>query len=239
MSQAHPAAAGAAAASTRWCPTPEQLMILEEMYRGGIKTPNAAQIQQITAHLSLYGKIEGKNVFYWFQNHKARDRQKLRRRLTKQLMLQHQHQLQLYQQSDYFHQQQNSNHLLHYFPEPPAAFCPPPPAAAAGFHHQLSHRNSPTFLAQEQMQYTSCGPRMIDYTWKVEVPEAKETKKRPISRSDGDDWVIITEVGPTSACCTPTNNRPLKTLQLFPVKDESSTSSDLPPAGSLHPSSPT
>jgi hypothetical protein len=67
--------------STRWCPTPEQLMILEEMYRGGLRTPNASQIQQITAHLSSYGRIEGKNVFYWFQNHKARDRQKLRRRL--------------------------------------------------------------------------------------------------------------------------------------------------------------
>ncbi|KAL6624334.1 hypothetical protein ACP70R_031655 [Stipagrostis hirtigluma subsp. patula] len=67
--------------STRWCPTPEQLMILEEMYRGGMRTPNASQIQQITAHLAAYGRIEGKNVFYWFQNHKARDRQKLRRRL--------------------------------------------------------------------------------------------------------------------------------------------------------------
>lgn len=70
--------------STRWCPTPEQLMILEEMYRTGVRTPNASQIQQITTHLSYYGKIEGKNVFYWFQNHKARERQKLRRRITKQ-----------------------------------------------------------------------------------------------------------------------------------------------------------
>ncbi|XP_062232504.1 putative WUSCHEL-related homeobox 2 [Phragmites australis] len=67
--------------TTRWCPTPEQLMILEDMYRGGLRTPNASQIQQITAHLACYGRIEGKNVFYWFQNHKARDRQKLRRRL--------------------------------------------------------------------------------------------------------------------------------------------------------------
>ncbi|KAJ4969698.1 hypothetical protein NE237_002797 [Protea cynaroides] len=71
----------APAASTRWCPTPEQLMILEELYRGGIRTPNSFQIQKITNNLSLYGKIEGKNVFYWFQNHKARDRQKLRRKL--------------------------------------------------------------------------------------------------------------------------------------------------------------
>ncbi|CAL9080812.1 unnamed protein product [Musa textilis] len=76
--------------STRWCPTPEQLMMLEEMYRSGVRTPNASQIQQITAHLSLYGRIEGKNVFYWFQNHKARERQKLRRRLGCQHQLLHQ-----------------------------------------------------------------------------------------------------------------------------------------------------
>ncbi|XP_074564482.1 WUSCHEL-related homeobox 3-like [Curcuma longa] len=67
--------------SARWCPTPEQLVILEEMYRNGARTPNAAQIQQITAHLACFGRIEGKNVFYWFQNHKARERQRLRRRL--------------------------------------------------------------------------------------------------------------------------------------------------------------
>ncbi|WOL16589.1 hypothetical protein Cni_G25376 [Canna indica] len=71
--------------STRWCPTPEQLMILEDMYGSGVRNPNATQIQQITAHLSLYGKIECKNVFYWFQNHKARDRQKLTRRLMSSL----------------------------------------------------------------------------------------------------------------------------------------------------------
>lgn len=87
-------------ASTRWCPTPEQLMILEEMYRGGIRTPNASQIQQITAHLSFYGRIEGKNVFYWFQNHKARDRQKLRRRLIRQQQQQQNQQQQTQQQME-------------------------------------------------------------------------------------------------------------------------------------------
>lgn len=69
--------------STRWSPTPEQLMLLEEMYRNGVKTPNATQIQQITAQLSRYGRIQGKNVFYWFQNHKARERQKIRRWLSR------------------------------------------------------------------------------------------------------------------------------------------------------------
>lgn len=65
--------------SSRWNPTPEQLQTLEELYRQGTRTPSAEQIQHITAQLRRYGKIEGKNVFYWFQNHKARERQKRRR----------------------------------------------------------------------------------------------------------------------------------------------------------------
>ncbi|KAL2943876.1 WUSCHEL-related homeobox 4 [Bienertia sinuspersici] len=64
---------------TRWNPTQEQIGILEMLYKGGMRTPNAQQIEQITEQLSKYGKIEGKNVFYWFQNHKARERQKQKR----------------------------------------------------------------------------------------------------------------------------------------------------------------
>ncbi|KAE8667201.1 WUSCHEL-related homeobox 1 [Hibiscus syriacus] len=70
-----------ASGSSRWNPTPEQLLALEELYRRGTRTPSAAQIQQIAARLQRFGKIEGKNVFYWFQNHKARERQKRRRQL--------------------------------------------------------------------------------------------------------------------------------------------------------------
>ncbi|WVZ03131.1 hypothetical protein V8G54_023937 [Vigna mungo] len=64
------------AASSRWNPTKEQITMLENLYKQGIKTPSAEEIQQITARLRAYGHIEGKNVFYWFQNHKARQRQK-------------------------------------------------------------------------------------------------------------------------------------------------------------------
>ncbi|CAJ1933099.1 unnamed protein product [Sphenostylis stenocarpa] len=64
------------AASSRWNPTKEQISMLENLYKQGIKTPSAEEIQQITARLRVYGHIEGKNVFYWFQNHKARQRQK-------------------------------------------------------------------------------------------------------------------------------------------------------------------
>ncbi|XP_075514403.1 uncharacterized protein LOC142549370 [Primulina tabacum] len=70
--------------SSRWNPTPDQLQTLEELYRRGVRTPSAEQIQHITAQLRRYGKIEGKNVFYWFQNHKARERQKRRRQLDQE-----------------------------------------------------------------------------------------------------------------------------------------------------------
>ncbi|KAL8128063.1 WUSCHEL-related homeobox 4 [Apium graveolens] len=73
LNQTHPG-------GTRWNPTQEQIGILEMLYRGGMRTPNAQQIEQITTQLGKYGKIEGKNVFYWFQNHKARERQKQKRK---------------------------------------------------------------------------------------------------------------------------------------------------------------
>ncbi|KAI3489980.1 hypothetical protein L1887_45895 [Cichorium endivia] len=60
----------------RWNPTKEQINMLENLYREGVRTPTAEQIQEITSKLQTYGHIEGKNVFYWFQNHKARQRQK-------------------------------------------------------------------------------------------------------------------------------------------------------------------
>ncbi|CAK7323308.1 unnamed protein product [Dovyalis caffra] len=65
---------------TRWNPTQEQIGILEMSYRGGMRAPSAQQIEDITAQLSRYGKIEVKNVFYWFQNHRARDRRQKEKR---------------------------------------------------------------------------------------------------------------------------------------------------------------
>ncbi|KAJ3677275.1 hypothetical protein LUZ60_002999 [Juncus effusus] len=64
---------------TRWNPSPDQIRILEALYKNGMRTPNSNQIERITVELSRYGRIEGKNVFYWFQNHKARERQKQKR----------------------------------------------------------------------------------------------------------------------------------------------------------------
>jgi hypothetical protein len=68
--------ASAALLNARWNPTKEQVAVLEGLYEHGVRTPNTEQIQHITARLREHGPIEAKNVFYWFQNHKARDRQK-------------------------------------------------------------------------------------------------------------------------------------------------------------------
>ncbi|WVZ05996.1 hypothetical protein V8G54_019342 [Vigna mungo] len=63
----------------RWNPTTEQAMVLTQLFSSGLRTPSTDQIQKISNQLSFYGKIESKNVFYWFQNHKARERQKRRK----------------------------------------------------------------------------------------------------------------------------------------------------------------
>ncbi|GLT65266.1 hypothetical protein SLA2020_377050 [Shorea laevis] len=86
--------------SSRWNPTPEQLRTLEELYRRGTRTPSADQIQHITAQLRRYGKIEGKNVFYWFQNHKARERQKRRRQMESTPTDEHNRDIEIFERKD-------------------------------------------------------------------------------------------------------------------------------------------
>ncbi|KAG1365714.1 WUSCHEL-related homeobox 3 [Cocos nucifera] len=157
-------------------------MILEEMYRSGVRTPNAAQIQQITAHLSYYGKIEGKNVFYWFQNHKARERQKLRRRLSRHQQLLH---YQLHQSED-----------------------APPPSSPI-----LQNRMPPHFLHQEA---TSQGMDLVGKLETVGTEEEEEEEEEPMTSAMGfeQEWLATMDVSsPVPPCC-----RPLKTLDLFPIK---------------------
>ncbi|GFS37355.1 WUSCHEL related homeobox 4 [Actinidia rufa] len=59
---------GGAPSSSRWNPTKEQISMLENLYKQGIRTPTAEQIQQITSRLQAFGHIEGKNVFYCLSN---------------------------------------------------------------------------------------------------------------------------------------------------------------------------
>ncbi|XP_074582469.1 uncharacterized protein LOC141838788 [Curcuma longa] len=60
----------------RWTPTAEQMKILQTLFDSGMRSPSPSEIEEVTVELSKYGRIEGKNVFYWFQNHKARERQR-------------------------------------------------------------------------------------------------------------------------------------------------------------------
>ncbi|CAD6235906.1 unnamed protein product [Miscanthus lutarioriparius] len=48
----------------RWNPTAEQVKVLTELFRAGLRTPSTEQIQRISTHLSAFGKVESKNVFY-------------------------------------------------------------------------------------------------------------------------------------------------------------------------------
>ncbi|XP_072983379.1 WUSCHEL-related homeobox 3A-like [Typha latifolia] len=158
------------APSTRWCPTPEQLMILEEMYRSGVRTPSASQIQQITAHLSYYGRIEGKNVFYWFQNHKARDRQKLRRRLcmNHHLLCTHSHQL--------------LPHLEQAFPSPPSLplhqRISPPFFHQGGIHGRSLLVKEDSNIRREEASMVSSDPAS-GYEWMVMMGAAAGSTINP------------------------------------------------------------
>ncbi|MCO5597421.1 hypothetical protein L7F22_051499 [Adiantum nelumboides] len=61
----------------RWCPTQEQIQILESIFNSGTTTPSRDMIVDIAAQLRKYGTIAEANVFYWFQNRKARAKRKL------------------------------------------------------------------------------------------------------------------------------------------------------------------
>ncbi|XP_047169681.1 WUSCHEL-related homeobox 3 [Vigna umbellata] len=182
------------AGSSRWSPTTEQLMILEELYRSGIRTPSASQIQQITTHLSFYGRIEGKNVFYWFQNHKARDRQKLRRKLTKQLQLQQQ-QLQLH------HCQLTPDITNHFF-----AYSPSSSTQDFPFY------NPPTFLFQGGSSNTS--EQALNCAWNVHNLQSNLVAREDVTFYNNGGSTPVDVNNQPSSCCT---SRPLKTLDLFPL----------------------
>uniref|UniRef100_A0A0E0MIK8 Homeobox domain-containing protein n=1 Tax=Oryza punctata TaxID=4537 RepID=A0A0E0MIK8_ORYPU len=195
--------------STRWCPTPEQLMILEEMYRSGVRTPNAAEIQQITAHLAYYGRIEGKNVFYWFQNHKARERQRLRRRLCAR------------------HQQQQQ-------PSPPSSTVPPAPTAAGAvvqvhpavmqLHHHHHHhpyaaaaaaQSNCSFMQQQQqaewpaVDYCSIASASASATADMAIPPCcrplKTLELFPTKSTSGGLKEDCCSSSKSSSCSTSTN----------------------------------
>ncbi|KAK9998591.1 hypothetical protein SO802_018194 [Lithocarpus litseifolius] len=138
--------ASGAPVSSRWNPTKEQISMLESLYRQGIRTPSAEQIQQITSRLRVYGHIEGKNVFYWFQNHKARQRQKQK--------------------------QESMAYINRYFHTTPPLFPPPCPNVLGGPYY-LPH-NDAGFYPQYQHSKVllPSGTRGRPRTEKLEKPRA-------------------------------------------------------------------
>ncbi|KAL4304123.1 hypothetical protein GQ457_10G027020 [Hibiscus cannabinus] len=70
--------------SSRWNPTPEQLLTPRNSIGAAHERRPRRKSNKSRRGFSGSGKIEGKkNVFYWFQNHKARERQRRLRQLSK------------------------------------------------------------------------------------------------------------------------------------------------------------
>ncbi|XP_061988172.1 WUSCHEL-related homeobox 1-like [Rosa rugosa] len=60
----------------RWVPTPDQIRILKDLYYDkGVKCPTTEHIHEICLQLNQYGHVEGKNIYFWFQNVRAREKQ--------------------------------------------------------------------------------------------------------------------------------------------------------------------
>ncbi|CAN4119011.1 unnamed protein product [Withania somnifera] len=197
---------------TRWSPTPEQLMFLEEMYRKGLRNPNAIQIQSITAHLSSFGKIEGKNVFYWFQNHKARDRQKLKKKLLaqmnqQQILAQYPMDAQSTTTTANSNNNTNTNPLFHYPTE--------------------QHSHSSCAVVSQTYPFTSTGilhkggikeesSQVMTYLYPMDLSRpVDQNVENCMIRPYGKDWILMMNVTPNNLPCYV--NRPLKTLPLFPI----------------------
>ncbi|KAK4370402.1 hypothetical protein RND71_009877 [Anisodus tanguticus] len=171
---------------TRWSPTPEQLMFLEDMYRKGLRNPNATQIQSITAHLSSFGKIEGKNVFYWFQNHKARDRQKLKKKLLAQMN--HQQVLAQYPidaHSTTTTSNSNNTNIISLF------HCP-------NDQYQICPFTS-TGLLQEGGIKDASSQVMTDlYPMDLSRPPNDQSMENCMIRPYGKDWIVMMNINPNN-----------------------------------------
>lgn len=75
---------------TRWTPTAEQLRILRDIYyKERMRSPCAEEIEGIWMRLRQLGKIGEKNVFYWFQNQRNREKQQTKRLAAGDLQQQH------------------------------------------------------------------------------------------------------------------------------------------------------
>ncbi|PQM32632.1 WUSCHEL-related homeobox 3 [Prunus yedoensis var. nudiflora] len=231
----------AANSSSRWCPTPEQLMILEEMYRAGIRTPNASQIQHITAQLSLYGKLRAKMYFTGSRTTRPGTGRS--------------------SGGSFVSNCSNSNFsiittiiiiitiitliiIIITSSSSSRAFLGTLIISAL-LLLLLLFNNFPTVIITTHQLAFFLPPQvgvedaLMNHAWKMEIPQRVEMEKSVMSMY-GRDWMMMMmeDVGPPSPCCststrTTTARQPLKTLQLFPItatnlKEESSPSSSNP-----------
>ncbi|XP_059311426.1 WUSCHEL-related homeobox 3-like [Lycium ferocissimum] len=198
---------------TRWSPTPEQLMFLEEMYRKGLRNPKATQIQSITAHLSSFGKIEGKNVFYWFQNHKARDRQKLKKHLLAQMNQQQilaQYPIDAYSTTTTNNSNNTNTNGLFYCPTD--QYCQ---YSSYGVN-QIFPFTSSGLLQEGSIKDVSS--QVMTYLYPMDLSRPAENMENCMIRPHGKDWIVMMDISPNNlASCV---NRSLKTLPLFPITND-------------------
>ncbi|KAG9158169.1 hypothetical protein Leryth_000316, partial [Lithospermum erythrorhizon] len=150
---------------SRWTPTKEQIDLLEDLYRQGVRTPSAGQIQQMTSKLRAFGHIEGKNVFYWFQNHKARQRQKQKQEnvaLFNRLML---HRTPPPHFATYY--RNASCHPSLYMPSPPS----PPTPSELGYHPNYTKLHIPGCYKKRSLQPGTINNTLYTKPCKVPVQE--------------------------------------------------------------------
>ncbi|XP_047319399.1 WUSCHEL-related homeobox 11-like [Impatiens glandulifera] len=63
---------------SRWTPKPEQILILESIFNGGMVNPPKEETIRIRKLLEKFGSVGDANVFYWFQNRRSRSRRRQR-----------------------------------------------------------------------------------------------------------------------------------------------------------------
>ncbi|KAH0666879.1 hypothetical protein KY285_028085 [Solanum tuberosum] len=63
---------------SRWNPKPEQIVILESIFNGGMVNPQKDETVRIRKMLEQFGAVGDANVFYWFQNRRSRSRRRQR-----------------------------------------------------------------------------------------------------------------------------------------------------------------
>ncbi|KAH9307802.1 hypothetical protein KI387_035713, partial [Taxus chinensis] len=63
---------------TRWHPKKEQIHVLQGVFDSGVTNPSPHEISRITTELQQFGQLRKSNVYYWFQNRKAKTKKKQR-----------------------------------------------------------------------------------------------------------------------------------------------------------------